>query len=64
MVGEWTYVEGLSGTWKCEWLGEYFVVCDEEGEINGVAFKDMEVYGYDVRQGVYTLQRFQAGGGY
>jgi hypothetical protein len=59
IVGDWVYEGENSGTWECEWLGEFYVVCDEEfTNEEGNSFKAVEVFGYDANQRMYTYQRF------
>jgi hypothetical protein len=60
MLGEWTYKDSYeTGTMKCEWLGNTFVVCHQAfTEPSGMVVPVLHVYGYDADEEAYTSQSF------
>jgi len=63
-VGDWTYVVGEgSGTYRCEWLGDFWVECDEVYTNGaGTTVELLGVWGYDPGEGAYTWQRYWGDG--
>jgi hypothetical protein len=64
-VGEWSYKLGETGygTVVYHWVGEFFLRYDESNtDQEGVTIQILGVMGYDVEEGVYTLDRYWGNG--
>jgi len=62
LVGEWSY-GGEEGSWKCEWLGGFFVQCRDSFVFEaGERVTVLETWGYDDDEGVFTFDRYWSNG--